>query len=92
MTYTVKPGDTLSKIAKLNGCSTAQLMKANPQVSDPNKIKVGDVLTLPNGLSDLTTDNTKPLPQNPPDRSRTTGSGRAGSGPGRYARRIVGEI
>ncbi|HEX3186100.1 MAG TPA: LysM domain-containing protein [Pyrinomonadaceae bacterium] len=66
MTYTVKPGDTLSKIAKLNGCSTAQLMKANPQVSDPNKIKVGDVLTLPNGLSDLTTDNTKPLPQIPP--------------------------
>jgi murein DD-endopeptidase MepM/ murein hydrolase activator NlpD len=66
MTYTVKPGDTLSKIAKLNGCSTDQLMKANPQISDPNRIKVGDVLTLPNGLSDLTTDNTKPLPQIPP--------------------------
>ena len=65
MTYTVKPGDTLSKIAKLNGCSTDQLMKANPQISDPNRIKVGDVLTLPNGLSDLTTDNTKPLPQIP---------------------------
>jgi murein DD-endopeptidase MepM/ murein hydrolase activator NlpD len=66
MTYTVKPGDTLSKIAKLNGCSTDQLLKANPQVTDPNRIKVGDVLTLPNGLSDLTTDNTKPLPQAPP--------------------------
>jgi len=66
MTYTVKPGDTLSKIAKLNGCSTDQLLKANPQITDPNRIKVGDVLTLPNGLSDLTTDNTKPLPQAPP--------------------------
>jgi murein DD-endopeptidase MepM/ murein hydrolase activator NlpD len=65
MTYTVKPGDTLSKIARLNGCSTDQLLKANPQISDPNKIKVGDVLTLPNGLSELTTDNTKPLPQMP---------------------------
>jgi murein DD-endopeptidase MepM/ murein hydrolase activator NlpD len=65
MTYTVKPGDTLSKIAKLNGCSTAQLMQANPQISDPNKIRVGDVLTLPNGLSELSTDNTKPLPQMP---------------------------
>jgi murein DD-endopeptidase MepM/ murein hydrolase activator NlpD len=65
MTYTVKPGDTLSKIARLNGCSTDQLLQANPQISDPNKIKVGDVLTLPNGLSELTTDNTKPLPQMP---------------------------
>jgi murein DD-endopeptidase MepM/ murein hydrolase activator NlpD len=65
MTYTVKPGDTLSKIAKLNGCSTDQLLHANPQISDPNRIKVGDVLTLPNGLSELTTDNTKPLPQIP---------------------------
>lgn len=65
MTYTVKPGDTLSKIAKLTGCSTDQLLKANPQISDPNKIKVGDVLTLPNGLSDLMTDNTKPLPPIP---------------------------
>ena len=65
MTYTVKPGDTLSKIAKLNGCSTDQLLQANPQITDPNRIKVGDVLTLPNGLSELTTDNTKPLPQMP---------------------------
>lgn len=65
MTYTVKPGDSISKIAKLNGCSTVQLLEANPQIKDPNKIKVGDVLTLPNGL-DLMTDNTKPLPQPAP--------------------------
>jgi murein DD-endopeptidase MepM/ murein hydrolase activator NlpD len=65
MTYTVKPGDTLSKIAKLNGCSTDQLLQANPKITDPNRINVGDVLTLPNGLSELTTDNTKPLPQIP---------------------------
>ncbi|HEU4767351.1 MAG TPA: LysM domain-containing protein [Pyrinomonadaceae bacterium] len=62
MTYTIKPGDTLSKIAKLNGCSMDQLLKANPQIKDPNRIKVGDVLTLPNGAPDITTDNTKPLP------------------------------
>lgn len=65
MTYTVKPGDTLSKIARINGCSTDQLLQANPQITDPNRIKVGDVVTLPHGLSELTTDNTKPLPQIP---------------------------
>jgi len=78
MTYTIKPGDTLSKIAKLNGCSTDQLLKANPQISDPNKIKVGDVLTLPNGLSDLTTDNTKPLPQIPSTPPAQSGAGALG--------------
>jgi murein DD-endopeptidase MepM/ murein hydrolase activator NlpD len=65
MTYTVKPGDTVSKIAQRNGVSLAQLLQANPQVSDPNKIKVGDVLTLPNGSINNSTDNTQPLPSIP---------------------------
>lgn len=60
MTYTVRPGDTMSKIAMRNGVSVAQLLQANPQVTDPNRINVGDVLNIPNGST--TTDNTKPLP------------------------------
>ena len=59
MTYTVKPGDTLSKIATRNGVTVAQLLKANPKIKDPNKIKVGDVLNVPN---ETTTEDTKPLP------------------------------
>jgi len=64
MTYTVKPGDTLSRIAMRNGVSLAQLLQANPQISDPNKIKVADIINVPNDA--LTTDNTKPLPSNVP--------------------------
>ena len=63
MTYTVKAGDTLSKIAVRNGLSLAQVLQANPQIKDPNRISVGDVLNLPNGSD--TTDVTKPLPLNP---------------------------
>lgn len=50
-TYTVKPGDTLSKIAKqfygdLN--AYMQIFEANrDKLSDPNMIKVGQVLTIP---------------------------------------------
>ena len=62
MTYTVKPGDTLSKIAMRNGVTVPQLLQANPQVKDPNRISVGDVLNVPNGST--TSDNTKPLPTN----------------------------
>jgi murein DD-endopeptidase MepM/ murein hydrolase activator NlpD len=79
MTYTIRPGDTLSKIAKLNGCSMDQLLKCNPQISDPNKIKVGDVLTLPNGVSEITTDNTKPLPSPPPVNTSSSSSAAAGA-------------
>ena len=63
MTYTIKAGDTLSKIAARNGLTVAQLLQANPQISDPNKISVGQVLNLPNGSA--ATENTRPLPGNP---------------------------
>lgn len=60
MTYVVKAGDTLSNIAKRNGITLAQLLKLNPSITNPNKIKVGDKINLP----DTSTENTKPLPTN----------------------------
>jgi murein DD-endopeptidase MepM/ murein hydrolase activator NlpD len=65
MTYTVKPGDSLSRIATRNGVTLAQLLQANSQITDPNKIKVGDVINLPEGSTGVpagSTDDTKPLP------------------------------
>lgn len=62
MTYTVKAGDTLSRIAARNGLTLAQLLQANPQISDPNRINVGDIVNLPNGSPE---NATKPLPSNP---------------------------
>jgi LysM repeat protein len=69
MTYTVKPGDTLSKIASRNGMTLAQLLLANPQIKDPNRINVGDPINLPNsegGVPIGSTDNTQPLPSKAP--------------------------
>jgi len=48
-TYTVKKGDTLSSIAKQvygNGNLYNKIVKANPGI-DPNKIKVGQKITIP---------------------------------------------
>jgi murein DD-endopeptidase MepM/ murein hydrolase activator NlpD len=62
MTYTVQAGDTLSKIAARNGLTLAQLLQANPQISNPDRINVGDSINLPN----TSTENaTQPLPSNP---------------------------
>ena len=51
MTYTVQSGDTLSKIAKAHLGDANAYMKifdANKdKLSDPDKIQVGQVLTIP---------------------------------------------
>src|ERR1051326_4130713 len=66
MTYTVKAGDSLSRIAARNGLTLAQLLQANPQITDPNRINVGDIVNLPDS-SDASDANeaTQPLPANP---------------------------
>ena len=50
-TYTVKPGDTLSKIAKAqlgDADSYTKIFEANrDQLADPDKIKPGQVLRIP---------------------------------------------
>jgi len=60
MNYKVQPGDNLSKIAKRFGTSIAQLLKANPQIKNPDRIQVGQLINLP----DTSTDTTQPLPSN----------------------------
>ncbi len=60
MTYKIKAGDNLSKVAKRNGVSLAQLLKANPQIKNPDKIQVGQLINLP----DTSTETTQPLPAN----------------------------
>jgi len=45
-TYTVRAGDNLTNIAQRHGVSVADLATANG-ISDPNKIFVGDTLTIP---------------------------------------------
>jgi hypothetical protein len=45
--YVVAKGDTVSKIAKRFGLTPEQLLAANPQVKNPDKIAIGDPLTIP---------------------------------------------
>lgn len=45
--YTVKKGDTLSAIAKKYGITLEALLKANPQIKNPNLIKIGQVINIP---------------------------------------------
>lgn len=81
MTYTVKPGDTLSKIASRNDLSLAQLLQANPQIKDPNRISVGDPINLPggSGVPAGSTENTQPLPSSVKPAATTAAAGALGA-------------
>jgi hypothetical protein len=52
--HVVVKGETMSKIAKKYGLTVDELMAANPQIKNPNKIKIGDELTIPVPLEDDT--------------------------------------
>lgn len=47
--YTVRRGDTMYKIAKRFGISLGEMIKANPQVKNPNRILPGQELCVPAG-------------------------------------------
>ena len=45
--YTVAAGDTLSRIAKKYGVTVDQIVKANPQIKNPDKLALGAQLVIP---------------------------------------------
>lgn len=45
--YRVKSGDTLSSIARRFGVPLRRIMRANPSITDPNRIEVGQVILIP---------------------------------------------
>ena len=59
MTYKVRPGDTLSKIATRYGMTLKELLDLNPKFkTNPNKLQVGDTVY----LTETSTAPTRPLP------------------------------
>lgn len=52
MRYTIKPGDSLSTIARAHGLSLAELLAANPERrANPDAIHVGDEVEIPDGAT-----------------------------------------
>jgi hypothetical protein len=56
-TYTVRQGDTLTSIATRFKITVDQLLAANKQIKDPNKLNIGDVLVIPSPAPSEITDS-----------------------------------
>ncbi len=54
--YTVKAGDVLSRIAVKFGVTVDQIVKANPQIKNPDRLALGDELVIPPTVSPAITD------------------------------------
>lgn len=80
-TYTVRSGDSMSRIASSHGVSLSALERANPQVKNPNLIYPGEKLNIPGGGGDTFT----PPPSGGGNTGGTGGTGNVSgipSGPG----------
>ena len=47
--YAIRPGDTLSRLARLHTISLSELLAQNPQIPNPDLIKVGEMILVPDG-------------------------------------------
>jgi LysM repeat protein len=48
--YKIKKGDNLTKIAKANGTTVQALLKANPNIKNPNLIYAGETIRIPTNV------------------------------------------
>jgi predicted chitinase len=65
-TYSVKSGDTLSGISKKFGITLQEILTVNPAITNPNQIKVGDLIKIPDNATNLNTTNTASIPSTAP--------------------------
>ena len=59
--YTIVSGDTLGRVAKDNGFTLAEIMQANPNIKDANKIGIGQKINIPGAAPAL---EEQPEPEN----------------------------
>jgi LysM repeat protein len=77
VTYTVQSGDTMSSIAAAHNVTLAALEAANPHVTNPNVIEVGEILNISGGGVDhpVTVSSAGAIPINAVNYGRFAGNG-----------------
>ena len=67
MQHIIQSGETLSRIAAAHGTTLQRLLEANPQYrADPDRIRVGELVQIPNGAAPGLADAAPPAFTPPP--------------------------
>jgi len=76
--HIVRPGDTLWKLSQRYNVPLQKLLNANPQIQDPNQLKVGEKVRIPTGGIPVKPPSKpeKPMPPGRPDRGEYPSSER----------------
>lgn len=61
-TYAIQAGDVLSKVAAKFGISLKDLLAANPSIKNPDKVSIGQVITIPVPASSVIVDGGSAAP------------------------------
>jgi LysM repeat protein len=80
MSYQIKSGDSLSRIAQRFNTSVSALMKANSQIKDANKIYAGRSLNIPGSRDEFVPGSTRPSQSTRPSNGTQGTQGTAPSG------------
>jgi LysM repeat protein len=72
--YTVKAGDTLTSIARKYDTTVEALLKANPQIKNPDLIRVGEVIKIPGANQEPVAGTGANAPVDEPDNGGSEGS------------------
>lgn len=51
--YKIQPNDNLFRIAQRFGCTFSQIIEANPQISNPDMIYVGETIDIPDSMNPI---------------------------------------
>ncbi|HEX3143210.1 MAG TPA: LysM peptidoglycan-binding domain-containing protein [Pyrinomonadaceae bacterium] len=83
---TVKSGESLGAIAKQNNVTVAEILAANPEITNPNQIRVGQVIQIPSAQSG---GSAAPTPN---ETHATTAAASGSSAGGKLANAILDEF
>jgi LysM repeat protein len=85
-THTVKSGESLGAIAKQHNVTVAEILAANPDITNPNVIRLGQVIQIPTAQSG---GSAAPMSNNPPATSAAASKSSAG---GKLGNSILNEF
>ena len=72
ITYIIRSGDSLRQIAEAHNTSIDEILKLNPEITNPNQVYVGSTILLPgDGSRKMVSPTSTPVPQAPPTSTPT---------------------